>query len=185
MSESETTSSQRCRKPIVAGATSEERDPTNWPREVLDELQRILDRSRGAAGQAVRDTFEHPERQMTAAEFVTFWNSSRMKAMATASADGAPHIAPVHAEFVNGRLRSTIYENAVRRIDLQGNARVALTTWGAGGSVAVVYGRAREVPDSGRDTRPGATGKPRRTVALDIEVTRIYAMKARGERVSQ
>lgn len=121
---------------------------------------------------------------MSAAEFVRFWNGVRMKAMATASADGAPHIAPVHAEFVNGRLRSTIYENAVRRIDLQGNPRVALTTWGADGSVAIIYGRAREVPDSGRETRPGATGKPRRTVALDIEVTRIYAMKARSERVS-
>jgi hypothetical protein len=122
---------------------------------------------------------------MSAAEFVRFWNGVRMKAMATASADGAPHIAPVHAEFVNGRLRSTIYENAVRRIDLQGNPRVALTTWGAGGSVAIVYGRAREVADSGRDTRPGASGQPRRTIALDIEVTRIYAMKARSERLSE
>jgi hypothetical protein len=184
MSESETTSRQRCRQPIVAGATPEERDPTNWPREVLDQLQRILDGSRGTAGQAARDTFEHPERQMTAAEFVAFWNSSRMKAMATVG-KAQPHIAPVHAEFVNGRLRSTIYENAVRRTDLQGNPRVALTTWGADGSVAIVYGRARELPDSLRDTRPGASGQPRRTVALDIEVTRIYAMKGRSERVSE
>jgi hypothetical protein len=180
----QTTSSGDCRQPIVAGATPEERDPAHWPREALDRLQRILDRSRGTAGQAVRDTFEHPERRMTAVEFVTFWNSSRMKAMATVG-KAQPHIAPVHAEFVDGRLRSTIYENAVRRIDLQGNPRVALTTWGGDGSVAIVYGRAREVPDSGRDTRPGATGKPRRTVALDIEVTRIYAMKARSERVSE
>jgi hypothetical protein len=121
---------------------------------------------------------------MPAAEFVRFWNGVRMKAMATANAAGAPHIAPVHAEFVNGRLRSTIYDNAVRRIDLQGNPRVALTTWDADGSVAIVYGRAREVPGSGRDTRPGASGQPRRTVALDIEITRIYAMKARTERGS-
>jgi hypothetical protein len=118
---------------------------------------------------------------MSAAEFVRFWNGVRTKAMATASTAGAPHIAPVHAEFVNGRLRSTIYENAVRRRDLQADPRVALTTWGADGAVAIVYGRAREVPDSARDTRPGATGKPRRTVALDIEVTRIYAMKGRSE----
>jgi len=121
---------------------------------------------------------------MSAAEFVRFWNGVRMKAMATASVAGAPHIAPVHAEFVNGRLRSTIYENAVRRIDLKGNPRVALTTWGADGSVAIVYGRACEVSGSGRDTRPGASGQPRRTVALDIEVTRIYAMKGRSERMS-
>jgi hypothetical protein len=182
MSESERISSQGCRRPIVAEATAEERDPANWPREALDRLQRILDWSRGTAGQAVRDTFEHPERRMTAAEFVTFWNSSRMKAMATVGKT-RPHIAPVHAEFVNGRLRSTIYENAVRRRDLRANPNVALTTWGPGGATAIVYGRAREIPDSTRETRPGATGKPRRTVALDIEVTRIYAMRARSEPV--
>jgi hypothetical protein len=181
----QTTSSKDCRQPIVSGATAEERDPANWPRKALERLQRILDRSRGAAGQAVRDTFEHPERQMTAAEFVTFWNSSRMKAMATVGRSGNPHIAPVHAEFANGRLRSTMYENAVRRRDLRANPNVALTTWGPDGATAIVYGRAREVPNSLRDTRPGATGKARRTVALDIEVTRIYAMKERSGLISQ
>jgi hypothetical protein len=180
----QTTSSKDCRQPIVSGATAEERDPANWPRKALERLQRILDRSRGAAGQAVRDTFEHPERQMTATEFVTFWNSSRMKAMATVGGV-RPHIAPVHAEFVNGRLRSTIYENAARRRDLRVNPNVALTTWGPGGAMAIVYGRAREVPDSLRDTRPGATGTARRTVALDIDVTRIYAMKERTEPVNR
>jgi uncharacterized pyridoxamine 5'-phosphate oxidase family protein len=121
---------------------------------------------------------------MTALEFVTFWNSSRMKAMATVG-KARPHIAPVHAEFVNGRLRSTVYDNAVRRRDLHDNPNVALTTWGPGGATAIVYGRAREVPDSVRDTRPGATGKARRTVALDIDVTRIYAMKERSEPVGR
>lgn len=133
----------------------------------------------------MRDTFDHRERQMTAVEFVSFWNTNRLKAMATVGEAGQPHIAPVHAEFVNGRLRSTIYEEAVRRRDLRENPKVALTTWGPGGATAIVYGRAREVADSGRETRPGATGRSRRTVALDIEVTRIYAMKGRAEPVSQ
>jgi hypothetical protein len=172
-------SAPRCAQPVVVGASPEERDPANWPPEVLQPLQRLLDRSRTRAGQAVRDTFERPERYMTAREFVTFWNRARLKAMATVGKTGEPHIAPVHAEFVNGRLRSTIYENAVRRRDLRGNPRVALTTWGPNGAAAIVYGRAREVPDSLRQTRPGATGAARRTVALDIEITRIYAMKAR------
>lgn len=171
----------RCSQPVVAGATPDARDPANWPPAALAELQRLLDRSRARAGQAVRDTFSRDERQMTALEFVEFWNGSRLKAMATVGQSGAPHMAPVHAEFVNGRLRSTIYVNAVRRRDLQDNPRVALTTWGAHGAAAIVYGRAREVPDSLRDTRPGATGGVRRTVALDIEVTRIYAMKPRQE----
>jgi hypothetical protein len=172
-------SAPRCAQPVVAGASPEERDPANWPPEALQPLQRLLDRSRERAGPAVRDTFERPERQMSALEFVTFWNSTRLKAMATVGKQGDPHIAPVHAEFVNGRLRSTIYENAVRRRDLRDNPHVALTTWGPNGAAAIVYGRAHELPNSLRDTRPGATGAPRHTVALDIAITRIYAMKGR------
>jgi hypothetical protein len=166
----------RCALPI---APLDDKDPATWPVEVLAALQAVIDRSRASAGAAVRDTFDRETRRMDAAEFVAFWNGSRMKAMATAGRDGAPHIAPVHAEFVAGRLRTTIYENAVRRRDLRANPQVALTTWGPHGAAAIVYGTARELPDSGRETRPGASGRARRTVALDIEVTRVYAMKAR------
>lgn len=168
----------RDKQPIIAGATPEERDPATWPPEILDPIQRVLDHSRKSAGDAVLDTFDRSERRMTALEFVQFWNGCRMKAMATVGTKG-PHIAPVHAEFVKGRLRSTIYETAVRRRDLRRNPSVALTTWAAHGAAAIVYGIAREVPGSSRETRPGATGRSRRTVALEIEVTRIYCMKAR------
>jgi len=167
------------REPLVAGAPPDQRDSASWPPAALAAIQRVLDRSLGSAGRAVRDTFARPERAMTAAEFVALWNGTRMKAMATVGADGVPHIAPVHAEFVNGRLRSTIFDTAVRRRDLQTNPAVAFTMWGANGAAAIVYGRAAEVPNSLRETRTGATGGPRRTVTLDIEVTRIYAMKGR------
>lgn len=172
------TAGARCNQPVVAGATPDERDPAHWPPAALERLQRVLDASMGVAGAAVRDTFDRADRRMTAVEFVAFWNGSRLKAMATVGPK-SPHIAPVHAEFVAGRLRSTIYENAVRRRDLKRNPNVALTTWGPNGAAAIVYGRAREIAGSLRDTRPGATGQPRRTIALEIEVTRIYAMKPR------
>lgn len=168
-----------CAKPVAAAA-ADSKDPSTWAPEALLRLQAVLDRSRARAGRAVRDTFDHPERRMSAAEFVAFWNATRMKAMATCGADGTPHLAPVHAVFVDGRLRSTIYEHAVRRRDLRANPRVALTTWGDNGAAAIVHGIAREIPESLRETRPGAGGAPRRTVALDIEVTRVHAMKARG-----
>jgi hypothetical protein len=167
------------RQPVVAGATDAERDPRTWSSHLLEPIQGALDQGMKRAGVAVRDTFARSDRRLTALEFVTFWNACRMKAMATVGNDGSPHIAPVHAEFVAGRLRSTIYENAVRRRDLRANPRVALTTWGVNGAAAIVYGRARELPDSSRETRPGATGAVRRTVALDIEITRIYAMGPR------
>jgi hypothetical protein len=178
MASSSDASQPRETQPIVAGATAEERDPTTWPSERLESIQRILDRSRQTAGDAVRDTFDQPERRMTALELVQFWNGGRMKAMATQGKKG-PHIAPVHAEFVSGRLRSTIYENAARRRDLRRNPAVALTTWGEHGAAAIVYGIAMEVPESSRETRPGASGRSRRTVALEIEITRIYCMKPR------
>ncbi len=168
----------RCALPVAPGPI-DDKDPATWPADTLAALQAVIDASRAAAGPAVRDSFDRAERQMTAAELVAFWNGTALKAMATVGADGAPHIAPVHAEFVAGRLRSTIYENAVRRRDLRTNPHVALTTWGPHGAAAIVYGRAREIAGSLRDTRPGASGRTRRTVALEIEVTRIYAMKSR------
>jgi Pyridoxamine 5'-phosphate oxidase len=167
------------RQPVAADTTTDAKNPSTWPAELLAPIQAALDRGRATAGAAVRETFDHTERRMTAAEFVTFWNGIRLKAMATSGPEGAPHLAPVHADFVDGHLRSTIYENAVRRRDLRDNPRVSLTTWGEHGAAAIVHGIAREIPDSLRDTRPGATGNARRTVALEIEVTRIYAMKGR------
>lgn len=167
------------KQPILPGVTADDKDPHLWPPEVLEKLQRILDHSQASAGHAVRDTFQRPERQMSALEFAEFWNSTRMKAMSTVGPGGAPHIAPVHAELVRGHLRTTIFERAVRRKDLRTNPRVGFTCWGPHGAAAILYGTAREIPDSLRQTRTGASGAPRWTVTLEIEIERIYAMRGR------
>lgn len=173
------TTTPPCRQPVAASVPADAKDPSTWPAAALAAIQQAIDRGRANGGAAVLETFDHADRRMSAAEFVTFWNGTRTKAMATTGPDGAPRLAPVHAEFVSGRLRSTIYENAVRRRDLRHDPRVCFTTWGPHGAAAIVHGIAHEIPDSLRETRPGASGRPRRTVALEIEVTRIYAMKAR------
>jgi len=144
----------------------------------LAALQAIIDRSTRTASPAVADSVAYPERQMTAAEFVEFWGSVRLVAMATVGAGGRPHVAPVHAALAGAKLSLVIYENTVRRRDIAANPRVAFTTWRADGAVAIVYGRAREVPGSVRDTRPGRSGQPRRVVGVEVELTRIYAMRA-------
>lgn len=167
--------------PVTAEALPDAKDPASSPAAALAALQEVIDRSRASAGGAILDTFDRAERRMTAAELVSFWNGSRLKAMSTTGPDGAPHIAPVHAELIGGKVRTTIYENAVRRRDLRTNPRVALTTWGPQGAAAILYGVAREIPESLRETRPGARGGTRRTVALEIEITRVYAMKPREE----
>src|SRR5260221_13374513 len=113
MTESKPPGADRCALPVSPGSI-DDKDPAKWPADALAALQAVIDASRAAAGRAVRDSFDRAERQMTATELVAFWNGAPLKAMATAGQNGAPHIAPVHAEFVAGRLRSTIYENAVR-----------------------------------------------------------------------
>ena len=45
------------------------------------------------------------------------------------------------------------------------------------GRPVIHYGRAREVPDTLRDARPGRSGAARRIVTLEVRLTRVYAMK--------
>lgn len=155
------------------------RDPLHWSDGERKHIDSVMARSRDSAGDAARETFDRPDRHMSAVEFVRFWNQTKVKAMATVGRRGDPHIAPIHAAFEHGILRTTIYVNAVRRDDIRRNPQVALSTWGPGGAAAIVYGRATEVPGSEKETRPGASGARRRTVALAIDVHRIYAMKGR------
>jgi hypothetical protein len=97
----------------------------------LAALQALLDRSTQTATPAVADSVAYPARQMSAAEFVEFWRSVRLVAMATVGPAGQPHIAPVHAELAGTTLRLRIYEDTVRRQDLAANPHVAFTTWRA------------------------------------------------------
>ncbi|MGD0117938.1 MAG: pyridoxamine 5'-phosphate oxidase family protein [Candidatus Binatus sp.] len=141
-------------------------------------LQVIIDRSTKTATPSVADSVAYPARQMTAAEFVEFWSSVRLVAMATVGAKGQPHLAPVHAQIAGTSLKLVIYDNTVRRGDLARNPRVGFTTWNDEGAAVIVYGKAREVPDSIRDARSGQSGKPRRVIGIEVAISRIYAMRA-------
>jgi hypothetical protein len=143
----------------------------------LKALQIILDRSVASAGAAAADSVAYPARQMNAAEFVEFWQSVRLVAMATTGEGGGPHIAPVHARLDGVRLRLVIYDNTLRRRDIAANPRVAFTTWRADGAAAIVYGVAREVEGSLRSARASLSGKPRRVIELEVRLTRVYAMR--------
>lgn len=145
--------------------------------EALAALQALIDRSTRTAGASVAESIAFPERQMTAAELTAFWKDARMMAMATVGPKGQPHIAPVHSEIEGTTLRLVIYDDTVRRMDLRTNPRVAFTAW-KDGAAAIVYGRAREVPDSLRDARTGRSGRPRRVVTIEVALTRVYAMRA-------
>jgi hypothetical protein len=106
-----------------------------------------------------------------------FWKSARLMAMTTVGIHGQPHTAPVHAQLDGTTLTLVIYDNTVRRADIKTNPRVSFATW-KDGAVAILYGKAREVPDSLRETRPGRSGTPRQVVTIVVELTRAYAMRA-------
>lgn len=141
-------------------------------------LREIISRSTATASAAVADSVAYPERQMTAREFAEFWAGVKLVAMATVGRGGQPHIAPVHAKLDGTKLRLVIYDNTIRRADLADNPRVAFSTWSADGAAAIVYGRAREIAGSLRPSRPGRSGKARQVVEIEVELTRIYAMRA-------
>lgn len=145
--------------------------------EELAALQSLLDRSTRTASPAVADSVGSGERQMTAAELVEFWRGTGLVAMTTVGPQGQPHSAPVHARLEGTTLRLVIYEHTVRRRDLATNPRVAFTTW-RDGAALIAYGRAREVPDSLRAARQAGSGNLRNVVAIEVALTRIYAMRA-------
>ena len=143
----------------------------------LQKLQKLIDRSAASAGPAAADSLAYPGRQMSASEFVEFWQSVRLVAMATVGQNGSPHIAPVHAQLDGTRLRLVIYDNTLRRLDVATNPKVAFTTWRADGAAAIVYGVAREVAGSLRPARAAQSGKPRQVIELEVKLTRVYAMR--------
>ena len=139
-------------------------------------LDALIAKSVDTASPAVADSVAWPDRQMTAAELVDFMQRTRLVAMATVGDQGQPHLAPVHVQLDGTTLRLVVYENSVRRRDLARNPRVAFTTWNDG-AVAILYGRATEVPDSLRETRPGRSGTARKVITLEVALTRVYAMR--------
>jgi predicted pyridoxine 5'-phosphate oxidase superfamily flavin-nucleotide-binding protein len=141
-------------------------------------LDALIARSTRTATSAVADSVAYAPRQMNAAELAAFWQDVSLVAMATVGERGQPHIAPVHARLEGAKLRLVIYDNAVRRRDIMANPRVAFTTWSTSGAVAILYGLAREVPQSRRPARPSRSGKQRFVVEVEVELTRVYAMRA-------
>lgn len=145
---------------------------------VDEDLQALIDLSVATAGEAVGQSVGYGPRQMKAAELIEFWRGVRLVAMATVGKRGQPHIAPVHASLSGRTMRLVIYDNSLRRLDIAANPRVAFTAWNAEGAAAILCGRARELAGSLRAARPAANGRARQVVEIEVELTRVYAMRA-------
>ena len=140
-------------------------------------IEELLANSAATAGPAIAATFNQPGRQLTADEFRAFWRGTRMWAVATAGKNGAPHIAPVHVLLEDGDVfRMSIFEDSARLADLRRDPRIAVTSWGDDGTIAILYGRCTEVPDSRRELTRGGNADGRAVIAMEIEPTRLHVM---------
>ena len=123
-------------------------------------LQALLDRSTRTAAPAVADSVAYPARQMSAAEFVEFWRSVRLVAMATVGPAGQPHIAPVHAELAGTMLRLRIYEDTRPSSGPRTTPPRRLHHLAADGAVAIRLA-ARTMSRQPAPSRPGQSGRSR------------------------
>jgi uncharacterized pyridoxamine 5'-phosphate oxidase family protein len=145
---------------------------------MMTDLQRLLDDSGNKAQTALSSLFNQPGREMTADEFREFFRSVGLFAMATTSASGGPHIAPVHVRLTDeDEFQMTIQEESLRWRDIQRDPRVAFTGWADGGKTVILYGRAEEIPNTRRESTAGGRSKP--VLTLRIAPTRIHAMDPR------
>ena len=151
-------------------------------------LEELLAKSAATAGPAIAATFNNPERSLTPDEFRAFWRATRMWAVATAGKNGAPHIAPVHVALEDGDVfKMSIFEDSARLADLRRDPRIAVTSWGEDGTIAILYGRCTEVPNSRRELTRGGNAAGRAVIAMEIEPTRLHVMcpRPREERTKR
>ena len=151
-------------------------------------LEELLAKSAESAGPAIAATFNHPERRLTVDEFRRFWRGTRMWAVATAGKNGGPHIAPVHVILDDGDVfRMSIFEDSVRLADLRRDPRIAVTSWGEDGTVAILYGRCSEVSGSRKELSSGGSAAGRTVISMEIAPTRLHVMcpRPRAERTAR
>ncbi|MCS6801599.1 MAG: pyridoxamine 5'-phosphate oxidase family protein [Dehalococcoidia bacterium] len=142
----------------------------------VQRIQELLDRSAATATPEVGRTFARPDWRLDAQTFLDLWHQQRACTVASVGPKGQPHLAMVHADFQpDGRLTMRMFTNSVRAKDLRTNNRVALQKH-LDGAVMTIYGRARPVPGT-EASRNGIE-----SIEVEIEPTRIYAMKPQGGR---
>ena len=146
----------------------------------MSDLQTILDDSLVSAGPAMKAVFARDDRRLNAEQLREFWKGTRMFAVSTVGKDGGPHIAPVHV--LMGETTSSKWpfsRTVLVSVTSAATPRIAITTWGDEGRIAIVYGRCSEVPETRREA---SAGSGRHVITMRIDVDRAYAMKpvARG-----
>jgi predicted pyridoxine 5'-phosphate oxidase superfamily flavin-nucleotide-binding protein len=148
---------------------------TSWDPAFVARIQGVLDTSAAKATPVLANTFSRDDWRLNAESFLDSWNDVRMCIVGSASKDGKPHLAAIHANFTDdGRLTMRMFEESVRQKDFAENPRVALSKVTPTGGVMTVYGKPREVEGT---LMPSRSGVGPGTVEVEIDINRIYAMQ--------
>jgi len=103
----------------------------------LERLQALLDDSISRATPFLRNSFQMPQRSLSAVQLVERLQGSLTVALATVTAGGEPRVAPVGALFVRGRFHVPTVAQAARARHLA-RRPAASVTYFEGTSLAVI-----------------------------------------------
>lgn len=110
--------------------------------EDLQRLQTLLDRSIEGAGSFLRDSFEMPERSLSAPQLIHFLQGIHNVALATVTRKGEPRVAPIGSLFFRGRFHVPTVATAARTRHLLQRPAASLTLYEGGDLAVIVHGRA-------------------------------------------
>jgi hypothetical protein len=106
----------------------------------LKALQAILDRSIEAAGPFLRSSFQMPEHSLSARQLARHLQGLITVAFATATAGGAPRVAPIGAVFFRGTFWIPTVEHAARTRMLRVNPAASLSYYEGNRLAVILHG---------------------------------------------
>jgi Pyridoxamine 5'-phosphate oxidase len=107
----------------------------------LERLQALIERSIEAAGPFLRNSFEMPDRSLSAEQLVDRLQGSLTVALATTTARGEPRVAPISALFVRAAFHVPTVAQAARTRHLAARPAASLTYFEGTHLAVVAHGR--------------------------------------------
>jgi len=111
----------------------------------LEQLRAVMARSIDQAGPFLRRSFEMPEHSLAVERLLEIFTGVRTVALATATRDGAPRVAPIGCLLVGGRFYIPTTRTSARYRMVQRQPRVSLTLFEGIDLAVIVHGQAEPV----------------------------------------
>ena len=109
--------------------------------EDLAILQTLLEDSAARAGKFLRESFQIPERSLSADQLAGLFQGLNTVALGTATRSGAPRVAPISALFYRGFFYIPSTAAAARTRMLQANPELSLTYFKDTSLAVILHGR--------------------------------------------